>query len=185
MNIFVTRKIPKEGLDLLSKQGYNVEINKYNHILTKLEIIKGLKNKDGLICLLTDDIDKEIINSEPKLKMIANYAVGYDNIDIKSASNNKIPVSNTPDVLTNTTSEMAWALLFSISRRIVEGDNYTRKGKFKGWDPMLMLGQDVSDKTLGIIGTGRIGTSFALKSIGFNMKILYADKYNNKLLEKN
>lgn len=184
MNIFVTRKIPKEGLDLLSKQGYNVEINKYNHVLTKLEIIKGLKNKDGLICLLTDDIDKEIINSEPKLKMIANYAVGYDNIDIKSASNNKIPVSNTPDVLTNTTSEMAWALLFSISRRIVEGDNYTRKGKFKGWDPMLMLGQDVSDKTLGIIGTGRIGTSFALKSIGFNMKILYTDKYNNKLLEK-
>jgi lactate dehydrogenase-like 2-hydroxyacid dehydrogenase len=184
MEIFITRKIPKQGLDLLSKQGYKIEINKYNRVLTKNEVIKGLKDKDGLLCLLTDNIDRDIIESESKLKMIANYAVGYDNIDIKTATEKKIPVSNTPDVLTNTTAEMAWALLLSVSRRIVEGDQYTRSGKFNGWDPMLMLGQDISNKTLGILGTGRIGTTFALKSKGFNLNILYLDKMKNKILEK-
>ena len=184
MDVFITRKIPQTGIDLLLKQGYKIKLNNYDRILTKKEIIKGLQNKDGLICLLTDDIDKETIESEPKLKMIANYAVGYDNIDIKTASENNISVSNTPDVLTDTTAEMAWALLLATSRRIVEGDKYTRSGKFKGWAPMLMLGQDISNKTLGIIGTGRIGTSFALKSKGFNMKILYNDVSINEILEK-
>ena len=184
MEIFITRKIPKQGLDLLLKQGYKIEINKYNRVLTKNEIIKGLKDKDGLICLLTDNIDRDIIESESKLKMIANYAVGYDNIDIKTATEKKIPISNTPDVLTDTTAEMAWALLLSVSRRIVEGDRFTRSGKFIGWDPMLMLGQDISNKTLGILGTGRIGTAFALKSKGFNLNILYLDKMKNKILEK-
>jgi glyoxylate reductase len=116
--------------------------------------------------------------------MIANYAVGYNNIDIEAATKKRIPVSNTPDVLTNTTAEMAWALLFSVSRRIVEGDKFMREGKFKGWDPFLMLGEDISNKTLGIIGTGRIGSSFGLKSKGYNMNILYYDKYTNKILEK-
>jgi glyoxylate reductase len=184
MKIFVTRKIPQPGLDFLLKQGYELEINKYNRVLTKKEIIKGLENKDGLISLLTDNIDKDIILSETKLKMIANYAVGYDNIDIQTATENKILVSNTPDVLTDATAEMAWALLLSTARRIVEGDQFTRAGKFMGWDPMLMLGQDISNKTLGVIGTGRIGTSFALKSKGFNMKILYLDNNKNILLEK-
>ena len=184
MKIFITRKIPKQGLDLLLKQGYKIEINKYNRALTKNEIIHGLKNKDGLLCLLTDNIDKDIIESESKLKMIANYAVGYDNIDIEAATEKRIPVSNTPDVLTDTTAEMAWALLLSVSRRIVEGDQYTRSGKFGGWDPMLMLGQDISNKTLGILGTGRIGASFALKSKGFKMNILYFDEKINEKLEK-
>lgn len=184
MKIFITRKIPKQGLDLLLKQGYKIEINKYNRALTKNEIINGLKNKDGLLCLLTDNIDKDIIESESKLKMIANYAVGYDNIDIEAATEKRIPVSNTPDVLTDTTAEMAWALLLSVSRRIVEGDQYTRSGKFGGWDPMLMLGQDISNKTLGILGTGRIGASFALKSKGFKMNILYFDEKINEKLEK-
>lgn len=184
MKIFITRKIPKSGIDLLLNKGYKIQINKFNRALSKNEIIKGLKNKDGLIPLLTDNIDKEIINSNDKLKMIANYAVGYDNIDIDAASKKRIPVSNTPDVLTDTTAEMAWALLFSVSRRIVEGDNYTRNGNFKGWDPMLMLGQDISNKTLGIIGAGRIGSSFALKSKGFKMKVLYMDDKKNETLEK-
>jgi glyoxylate reductase len=184
MKIFITRKIPQKGIELLLKKGYEVYINHHDRILTKKEIVKGLKNKDGLISLLTDKIDKEIIVSESKLKMIANYAVGYDNIDIKEATKNRIPVSNTPDVLTDTTAEMAWALLFSVSRRIVEGDKFTRNGKFKGWDPMLMLGQDISNKNLGIIGTGQIGTSFALKSIGFNMNILYYDEKRNPKIEK-
>jgi len=183
MKIFVTRKIPEEGLDLLRKE-HEVEVNPYNRVLTKEEIIKGLKGKDGLLCLLTDKIDEEVIISEPQLKMIANYAVGYDNIDVKTATEHGIPVSNTPDVLTDATAEMAWALLFSVARRIVEGDKFSRTGKFKGWDPLLLLGQDVSDRVLGIIGTGRIGTAFALKSKGFNMRVLYVDNHRNKTIEK-
>ena len=183
MKIFVTRKIPKAGLELLKKE-HEIEVFLYDRIPKKDEIIKGLKGKDGLLCLLTDPIDKEVIYSEPKLKMIASYAVGYDNIDVTAATKRKIPVSNTPEVLTDATSEMAWALLFSVARRIVEADKFTRAGKYKGWGPMLMLGQDVANKTLGIIGAGRIGTAVALKSQGFNMKILYVSSHKNETLER-
>jgi len=183
MKIFVTRKIPEPGLELLRRK-FTVEINSYNRTLSKQEIINGLCEKDGLLCLLTDTIDKDVIYSEPKLKMIASYAVGYDNIDVQAATKRGIPVSNTPGVLTDTTAEMAWALLFSVTRRIVEGDAFARAAEFKGWDPLLMLGQDVSNKTLGIIGAGRIGTSFALKSKGFNMKVLYVDDRVNETLER-
>jgi len=183
MKIFVTRKIPAPGIELLKKEG-TVDINPHNRVLTKEEIIKGIKGKDGLLCLLTDRIDKKVINTEPQLKMIASYAVGYDNIDVAAATKRGIPVSNTPGVLTETTAELAWALLFAVSRRIVEGDTFTRKGSFKGWEPLLMLGQDVTKKTLGVIGTGRIGTAFALKSKGFDMKVLYSDEQRNTHLEK-
>ena len=183
MKIFVTRKIPETGLEILRKE-HEIDVFVHERVPTKKEIINSLKGKDGLLCLLSDSIDKDVIKSEPKLKMIANYAVGYDNIDILVATEKKIPVSNTPGVLTDTTAEMAWAQLFSVARRIVEGDKYTRAGKFKGWGPMLMLGQDVSNKTLGVIGAGRIGTAFALKSKGFNMEVLYVDGRVNKTLEK-
>jgi glyoxylate reductase len=182
MKIFITRKIPEQGLDLLRKD-HTLDINPNNRVLTKEEIIRGIKGKDGLLCLLTDNIDKDIIYAEPNLKMIANYAVGYNNIDIKAATKRGIPVSNTPEVLTETTAEMAWALIFSTARRIAEGDRFTRNGKFKGWDPMLMLGQDISNKTLGIVGTGRIGTALGLKSKGFSMKVVYVDKNVNEVLE--
>lgn len=183
MKIFVTRKIPEPGLDLLRKH-HEVYVNPEDRVLSKKEIIENLKGKSGLLCLLTDKIDAEVIESEPNLKMIANYAVGYNNIDVNAATKNKIPISNTPDVLTDTTAEMAWALLFSVARRIVEADKFTRGGKFKGWAPMLMHGQDVKGKTLGIIGTGRIGAAFALKSKGFDMKVLYYDVKTNDKLEK-
>lgn len=183
MKIFVTRKIPDVGLRLLKKY-HDIEVNPYDRILTKEEIIEGLNGKDGLICLLTDMIDADIINSEEKLRMISNYAVGFNNIDVEVATKKFIPVSNTPDVLTDTTAEMAWALLFSVARRIVEGDKFTRDKKFQGWAPMLMLGQDVTNKTLGVIGTGRIGTAFALKSKGFKMNILYNDEIKNNVLEE-
>ena len=183
MKIFVTRKIPEEGLNILKKE-HEVDVNPYNRVLTKREIIKGLKGKDGLLCLLTDNIDEEVIRSEPRLRMIASYAVGYDNIDVKTATELGIPVSNTPGVLTDATAEMAWALLFSVSRRIVEGDRFSRAGRFKGWDPLLLLGQDISGKVLGVVGTGRIGTAFALKSKGFNMKVLYVNNKRNEKLER-
>ena len=183
MKIFVTRTIPERGLALL-KENHDVEVNPYDRVLAKDEILEGIQGKDGLLCLLTDTIDKEIIASEPRLKMIANYAVGYNNIDVGAATQRGIPVSNTPGVLTDATAEMAWALLFAASRRIVEGDRFTRAGKFHGWEPLLMLGQDVSGKTLGIVGAGRIGTAFALKSKGFDMKVLYVDNRRNDILEQ-
>lgn len=183
MKIFVTRKIPEPGFDILRKN-HEIEVFPHDRVPTKKEILAGLKGKDGLLCLLSDPIDAEVINSESKLKMIANYAVGFDNIDVKAATKRNIPVSNTPGVLTDATSEMAWALLFSVARRVVEADKFTRSGKFNGWGPLLMLGQDVARKTLGIIGAGRIGTAFALKSKGFNMKVLYVDSVNNDKLEK-
>lgn len=183
MKIFITRKIPEPGLELLKKM-HEIDVFPYDRVPTKEEIIKGLKGKDGLLCLLSDTIDEEVINSEPNLKMIASYAVGYDNIDVGAATKRGIPVSNTPGVLTDATAEMAWALLFSVARRIVEADKFTRAGSFKGWGPMLMLGQDVTNKTLGIIGAGRIGTAFALKSKGFDMKILYVSGHSNKILDK-
>jgi len=183
MNVFVTRKIPQPGLEILRKE-FEIEVNPYDRVLSKEEIIKGLKGKDGLLCLLTDPIDSDVINSEPRLKMISSYAVGYNNIDIKAATKRGIPVSNTPGVLTDATSDMAWALLLSVARRIVEADKFTREGKFKGWGPMLMHGQDVTGKTIGVVGAGRIGTAFALKSKGFNMNVLYVDKKKNETLEK-
>jgi glyoxylate reductase len=183
MKIFVTRKIPEPGLEILRKE-HEVVVFPHDRVPTKKEIIDGLKGKDGLLCLLSDPIDEEVVNSEPNLKMIASYAVGYDNIDVNAATKRGIPVSNTPGVLTDATSEMAWALLFSAARRIVEADKFTRAGKFIGWGPMLMLGQDVANKTLGVVGAGRIGTAFALKSKGFNMKILYVSGHPNKTLEQ-
>ena len=183
MKIFVTRKIPELGLELLRKE-HDIEVFPHNRTQTKKEIIDGIKGRDGLLCLLTDPIDEEVINSEPNLKMIASYAVGYDNIDVKAATKRGIPVSNTPRVLTDATAEMAWALLFSVARRVVEADSFTRAGNFNGWEPMLMLGHDIANKTLGIIGAGRIGTAFALKSKGFNMNLLYFSRHKNELLEK-
>ncbi|MDH7506715.1 MAG: D-glycerate dehydrogenase [Candidatus Thermoplasmatota archaeon] len=183
MKIFVTRRIPKQGLELLEKE-HEIEIFPHDRVPTKQEIIDGVKGKDGLLCLLSDKIDADVINAEPNLKMIANYAVGYDNIDIATATKKKIPVSNTPGVLTDATAEMTWALIFSVARRIVEADKFTRSGRFKGWAPMLMLGQSISNKTLGIIGAGRIGEAVALKSEGFKMNILYFDSGINIVLEK-
>ncbi len=183
MKIFVTRKIPEPGLNFLRKY-HKIEVNPHDRVLSKDEIIQGLKGKDGLLCLLTDIIDAEIIESEPKLKMIANYAVGYNNIDIITATKHKIPISNTPDVLTDATAEMAWALLFSVARRVVEADRFTRQGKFKGWAPMLMHGQDITGKTLGVVGVGRIGSAFALKSKGLKMNILYYDQVKNNEIER-
>jgi len=127
MKVFVTRKIPQPGLDILRKE-FEVEVYPHDKIPKEEEIIKGVKGKDGLLCLLSDPITKKVINAEPKLRMIASYAVGYDNIDVKAATERGIPVSNTPGVLTDATAEMTWALIFAVARRIVEGDNFTRNG---------------------------------------------------------
>jgi len=182
MKVFVTRKIPESGINLL-KNYHTVTVSEKDRVLSKDEIIDQAQDAEGLLCLLTDTIDSEVISSLPNLKMIANYAVGFNNVDVETATQKKIPVSNTPGVLTDTTAELAWALVFSVARRIVESDSFCRDGKFEGWAPMLMLGQDITKKTLGIIGSGRIGTAMALKSKGFDMNVLYVNPEHNSVLE--
>ncbi len=132
---------------------------------------------EALLCLLTDTIDREIISSNPALMVISNYAVGYNNIDLDYATSQGIAVCNTPGVLTDTTADLAWALLMSAARRIAEGDRMMREGKFEGWAPMLLLGVDINGKTLGIIGMGRIGQAVAKRAAGFGMRIIYYDEY--------
>ncbi|MBC8384964.1 MAG: D-glycerate dehydrogenase [Candidatus Cloacimonetes bacterium] len=177
--IFVTRRLPEPAMVKIAEV-FQISVNPEDRILSKQEIIAGTKKCDILLCLLTDMIDSEIIDANPDLKGISNYAVGFNNIDIKAANERKIPVCNTPGVLTETTADMTWALIFAVARRIVESDNLNRAGKFKGWGPMFCLGSDVFGKTLGIIGAGRIGTAVAKRATGFNMKIIYSDRSSNK-----
>lgn len=172
--IFVTRKIPQPGLDML-KEHYEVIVNPHNRVLSKDELLDGVRTADGLLCLLTDDITAEVMDINPNLKIISNYAVGYNNIDVEAATKRGIQVTNTPGVLTDTTADLAWALIMAVGRRVVEGDVFTREGRFEGWDPMLLLGTDITGKTLGIIGMGRIGQAVARRAMGFDMRILYHD----------
>lgn len=173
--VFVTRRIPEAGLEML-KDKVELTINPHNRVLSREELLSCVRGKDGILSLLTDKIDAEVMNADPDLKIIANYAVGYDNIDIAEAAQRGIVVTNTPDVLTETVADFTWALMLSASRRITEADNYTRSGQFVGWDPLLFLGYDVFGKTIGVIGFGRIGQAVARRAQGFNMRVLYYDQ---------
>ncbi len=178
--IFVTRMLPDRVMKKLNDH-FIVNVNPEDKALSKEEIMSGTMNCDILLCLLSDVIDSDIISCNPNLKGIVNYAVGFNNIDVKCATRLNIPVTNTPGVLTETTADMAWSLMFSVARRIVESDKFVREGKFKGWGPKLLLGADIFGKTLGIIGAGRIGIAVAKRALGFNMKVLYSD--NNSEIE--
>jgi len=175
-SVFVTRDIPEDGLDLLRAEGCGVTVRSSQEIPTTDEIIEGIRDREALLCLLTDPVDSDVIGAGRNLKIIANYAVGYNNIDVSAATERGIIVTNTPGVLTDTTAEMAWALLMSVARRIVEADRYSRSGAFKRWESNLLLGSDVHGKTLGIIGLGRIGRAFAKRSLGFDMRVIYHNR---------
>jgi glyoxylate reductase len=182
-NVYVTRPVPEAGPDML-RASCDVEANPQDEVLSHEELLEKVKGRDAVLCLLTDTIDEEIIEAGSDLKIIANYAVGYDNVDVACATKHGIWVSNTPGVLTDTTADMAWALLFAVARRIPEADRFTRAGKFKAWSATLLLGGDIYGKTLGIIGAGRIGTAVAMRASGFNMRVLYADVRVNRELER-
>lgn len=171
--VFVTSKIPEEGLKILY-DNFHVEVSNYDGLIPKKILVEKVKDIDALLCLLADVIDKEVMEAAgPRLKIIANYAVGYNNIDVEEATKRGIMVTNTPGVLTETTADLTWALMMAVARRIVEGDKFVRAGKFRGWEPMLLLGTDLYGATLGVIGLGRIGQAVARRAIGFKMKVLY------------
>jgi len=181
--VYVTRRLPQPALDRL-EEVFEMEVNPEDRVLTRAELLANVKKCDVLLCLLTDTIDGEVMDANPNLKGISNYAVGFNNIDVDAATARKLPVCNTPGVLTDTTADMAWALMFAAARRVVESDVFTRAGKFKGWGPMMFLGLDIYGKTLGVVGTGRIGDAVARRTVGFNMKVLYYDVVPNEKLEQ-
>ena len=182
-NVYVTNEIPEPALDMLAEY-CDIEVNRTGQVLTKAQLLEKVKGRDAVLSLLTDPIDAEVMDAAKGAKIFANYAVGFNNIDIPSATERGVMVSNTPGVLTDTTAEMAWAFLFSVARRVVESDKYTRMGKFEGWGPLLFLGQDVFHKTVGVIGAGRIGLSFAKRAKAFDMKVLYTDVAANPQFEQ-
>jgi len=181
--VYVSRPIPEPGLELL-RASCDVEVKPTDDLVSHQELLEKVVGRDALLCLLTEKIDEEIIEAGTDLKIIANYAVGYDNVDVACATKHGIWVSNTPGVLTDTTADMAWALMFAVARRIPESDRFTRAGKFKGWSATMLLGGDVYGKTLGIIGAGRIGAAVVMRAPGFNMRVLYADVRPNREIER-
>jgi len=186
--IYITREIPKEGIDMLKKRkDFDVRVSPHDRVLSQKEIIKNAKGVDALLSLLTDKIDGKLLDGlGPQLKIVANYAVGFNNIDLKAAKERKIMVSNTPGKLISfSVAEHTFALMLGLAKRMVEGDNFMRHGKYKGWGPLLLLGTDLHDKTIGIVGLGAIGSSVAEKAYrGFNMKVVYTDLNRNKEFEK-
>lgn len=173
---------------MLEQKGYEIKIWPKNGVISRKELITELKNGyDGLLCLLTDKIDGEIMDAGlPRLKIIANYAVGFDNIDLSAAKARNLMIANTPgQEITESVAEHAFTLMLALARRLTEADRFTRAGKYEGWEPMLLLGTDVYDKTLGIVGLGRIGFAVAERAVkGFRMKVLYHDIKRNEDFEK-
>jgi len=191
MRIFVSRLIPEAGLDILRKEA-KVDIwpGPEDAGPDKKEIIKGVKQADVLLSLLTEPIDREVMEANPRLLGIAQFAVGFNNIEVQAATDLGLPVTNTPGVLTDTTADMAWALIMAVARNIVQGHDYMKAGRYKIWGPKLLLGGDVSPggsgapKTLGIVGFGRIGQAVWQRSKGFNMRVVAYDPPLREFIEK-
>jgi glyoxylate reductase len=173
-SIFISNVLPPEAISLIPKDVL-VDYNDSQAPLPKRDLIDRLKNKDGLICQIVSVIDEEVLAAAPTVKVVANVAVGYNNIDVAAARRRGVIVTNTPDVLTETTADFAWALLMSTARRVVEADRYARSGHWDRWQWDLLWGVDVHGKTLGVVGFGRIGRAVARRALGFNMRVLYQD----------
>lgn len=177
--IFITYDIPETGIQLLLKKGYDVEVYSGKKLISKSELIKKVKNVDAVITLLTDKIDKEVIDKMQRCKVIANYAVGYNNIDIEYAKRKGIIVTNTPNVLTDSTADLTMLLVLACIRRFNEGEKLMRGNKFEGWRPKLLLGYELKNKIFGIVGMGRIGFAVAKRAYAFGCKIIYYSNNRN------
>jgi glyoxylate reductase len=185
-HVYITRQIPEKGITMLTDAGHTVAMNPEDRVLLKSELIEILVTKpyDAILSLLTDTIDGEVFDVAPQVKIVANYAVGFNNIDLTEAARRGIVVTNTPDALTHTVAEHAIAMLLTLTSRIAEGDRYVRKGKFNGWSPTLLLGTDLKNKTLGLLGAGRIGHDVAhIAKRGLGMNIAYHDLDRSRALE--
>jgi len=173
-SILISRSLPVEAV-ASARSRADVDINDTDAALDRTELIRRLQGRQGLVCLITDAIDADLLAACPELKVASNVAVGFNNIDVAAATKRGVVITNTPDVLTETTADFAWTLLMATARRLVEADRYVRDGNFKHWKYMLLLGGDIHGKTLGIVGFGRIGRAVARRAQGFGMRILYQD----------
>ena len=176
MKVLVTCNLPREVIGSIKKQ-HRVEVNEEDRPMERKTLLQGVGNKDGLLCTITDQINGELLDKAPHLSMIANYGVGFNNIDLKAATARGIPVSNTPGVLTDATADITFALILATARRVVEGDRRNREGEFQSWAPLRFLGREVSGKTLGFIGLGRIGKAVVRRARGFEMRVLYHNRH--------
>jgi glyoxylate reductase len=182
--VYITRELPERGLNIIRKY-FDVEVWPDYAPPPKSVIIDKVKDVDALGSLLSDKIDIEVFNAAPKLKIVSQLAVGFDNIDITEATKRGIYVTNTPEVLTDTTADFAWSLLMAVARRIVEADKYVRTGQWKvSWHPAMLAGRDIHHATIGIVGAGRIGYAVAQRAKGFDMKILFYDVVPRPEIEK-
>jgi glyoxylate reductase len=184
--IFITRRVFRDAIDILEKEGHTIDINDSDRILPARELVKRAHGKTGLICLLNDSIDSVVMDKLSSLKVISNIAVGYDNIDIVAATQRGIMVTNTPGVLTETTADLVFALLLGAARRIPEADQFIRAGKFKNWQLLQPhMGVDIYEKTLGIVGMGAIGQAVAKRATkGFDMRVIYFSSSRKERAEK-
>lgn len=190
MKIFATRRIPRAGFSILEAGGeVTLAVTGEEELVPREAIVKGVAGADVLVSLLTERIDREILEAGAKLRGVANYAVGYNNVDVDAATELGLPVTNTPGVLTDTTADLAWTLLMSVARNVVPADRYMRAGKYKLWGPSLFLGADVSPggdgrpKILGIVGFGRIGRAVFRRAKGFDMRVLAFDPPLRELID--
>ena len=172
--VLITRALPEEATAVLRKHA-ELDVHEGDSPLSKAELMERVRGKQVLVCQLTQRVDAEVLGAGKDLRVVANVAVGFDNIDVKAATARGIAVTNTPGVLDETTADFTWALLLGVARRVVEGDQLARSGQWKGWDLMQLLGTDVHGKTLGIVGLGRIGQRVARRARGFGMRVLYCD----------
>jgi len=174
--VFITRRIPENGIELL-REHFEVEVWPEEREIPRDVLLEKVRDVDALVTMLSERVDGELFDRAPKLRIVANYAVGYDNVDIEEATRRGIYVTNTPDVLTNATADFAWTLLLATARRLVEADSFVRSGEWKrkgvAWHPRWFLGYDVYGKTIGVVGFGRIGQAIAKRARGFGMRILY------------
>lgn len=182
--VYITRKIPQEVVAKLEKHSEVKMWDEENTPVPRAVLEKEIEDIDGLYCLLTESIDEKLLDRTNKLKIISNMAVGYNNIDVDAASKKGIMITNTPDVLTETTADLTFALLMTTARRIVESSEFLREGKWTTWSPMLLTGQDIYGATVGIIGLGRIGEAVARRAKGFGMEVLYYNRNRKQDTEK-
>jgi lactate dehydrogenase-like 2-hydroxyacid dehydrogenase len=183
-SIYVTRMIPQQTIDTL-REHYDVEVNPHDRALTREELLQAVRGRNAIISLLTDTIDGAVLNAAgAQCRIVANYAVGFNNFDLSAATTRGVILTNTPGVLDDATATHAWALLLATARRISESERYVRAGKWQGWAPMAFIGQDVDNMTLGIAGLGRIGQRFARKAAAFDMNIIYTDAKPNTEFER-
>lgn len=174
--VHVTRPIPEAGLDQLRGAGMAVTVPTALGLPPRSQLLEACQAVDGIVSLLTEKIDAELFERAPRLKVVCNMAVGYDNIDVNAATRRGILVCNTPGVLTETTADFTWALMLAVARRVVEGHRLMAEGRFDAWGPLMLLGHDLHGRTLGIVGMGRIGRAVARRAVGFGMRVIFTSR---------